>query len=428
MMSSIEEYILNIPKFAGKTSLDNTKYLLNKLDISEEELKIIHVAGTNGKGSVCSYISNVLVKAGKKTGLFVSPHLVKMNERIRINNEPVSDELFNEAFYKVKDISVNMEKEGYKHASFFEFLFGMAMLIFKEQKVDYIVLETGLGGRLDSTNIFEKPVMTVITSVSMDHMDILGDRIEMIASEKAGIIKKKVPIVFYGENEAVKKVIIKKAEEMQADYICVDKASLSNVKKNNKFIDFSLNNRYYCEEHFAVNSQAYYQAENAAIAATALAGLNDKDLSVDIIKDGIRTSRWEGRMEEILPEVFIDGAHNEDGVRAFLETAGLMKDGSQILMFSAVADKAYEKMIQEICSSEVFDMYVVCAVNYEKRAMQASALESIFKKYTDKPVYAMESAREAFEKSLALKAADNKLFIAGSLYLVGEIKEIVNNR
>ena len=169
-MTKAEEYINSIPKFAGKTELKNTEILLDELGIDTSQMKIIHVAGTNGKGSVCSYISNTLVKAGYKTGLFISPHLVKINERIQIDNVPVSDEIFDAAYEKVLKAAHRMEQSGGKHPAYFEFLFGMAMLVFKEQGVEYVVLETGMGGRLDSTNIVKKPLMTVITSISMDHM------------------------------------------------------------------------------------------------------------------------------------------------------------------------------------------------------------------------------------------------------------------
>ena len=167
-MTKAEEYINSIPKFAGKTELKNTEILLNELGIDTDDMKIIHVAGTNGKGSVCSYISNTLVKAGYKTGLFISPHLVKINERIQIDDVPVSDDIFESAYERVLEAAHRMEQSGGKHPAYFEFLFGMAMLVFKEQKVQYIVLETGMGGRLDSTNVVKKPLMTVITSVSMD--------------------------------------------------------------------------------------------------------------------------------------------------------------------------------------------------------------------------------------------------------------------
>ena len=430
-MTEAEEYINSIPKFAGKTELKNTEILLDVLGIDMSCMKIIHVAGTNGKGSVCSFISNTLVRAGHRTGLFISPHLVKINERIQMDNIPVPDEVFNRAYEAVLEAAHRMEQSGGKHPAYFEFLFGMAMFIFKEQKAEYIVLETGMGGRLDSTNIIKKPLMTVITSVSMDHMHVLGNTIEEIAGEKAGIIKPGVPLVFYGGDERVRSVLEKTALERKTPYEIIDDTKVSDIGKRGKFIDFSLNNRYYNKELFSVQSAALYQVWNAALAATALAWLMETDaecgLTLDIIHEGIKTAFWEGRMEELRPNVYVDGAHNEDGIRAFLETAVSMKDARQLLMFSAVADKDYDTMIKEICESGAFDEYVVCTVEYTRRAMPGSVFLDTFHKYTDKPVYLEETAGDALKRVLALRTADDRVFIAGSLYLVGEIKRIIGS-
>lgn len=430
-MTEAEEYINSIPKFAGKTELKNTEILLDVLGIDTSCMKIIHVAGTNGKGSVCSFISNTLVRAGHRTGLFISPHLVKINERIQMDNIPVTDEVFNRAYEAVLEAAHRMEQSGGKHPAYFEFLFGMAMFIFKEQKAEYIVLETGMGGRLDSTNIIKKPLMTVITSVSMDHMHVLGNTIEEIAGEKAGIIKPGVPLVFYGGDERVRSVLEKTALERKTPYEIIDDTKVSDIGKRGKFIDFSLNNRYYNKELFSVQSAALYQVWNSALAATALAWLMETDaecgLTRDIIHEGIKTAFWEGRMEELRPNVYVDGAHNEDGIRAFLETAVSMKDARQLLMFSAVADKDYDTMIKEICESGAFDEYVVCTVEYTRRAMPGSVFLDTFHKYTDKPVYLEETAGDALNRVLALRTADDRVFIAGSLYLVGEIKRIIGS-
>lgn len=430
-MTEAEEYINSIPKFAGKTELKNTETLLNVLGIDTARMKIIHVAGTNGKGSVCSFISNTLVRAGHRTGLFISPHLVKINERIQMDNTPVSDEIFNRAYEAVLQAAHKMEQSGGKHPAYFEFLFGMAMFIFKEQKAEYIVLETGMGGRLDSTNVIKKPLMTVITSVSMDHMHVLGNTIEEIAGEKAGIIKPGVPLVFYGGDERVRGVLEKTAFERKAPYEIIDDTKVSCVEKRGKFIDFSLNNRYYNKGMFSVQSAALYQVWNSALAATALAWFMETDaecgLTRDIIHDGIKTAFWEGRMEELRPDVYVDGAHNEDGIRAFLETAAAMRDTRQLLMFSAVADKDYDTMIKEICESGAFDEYVVCTVEYTHRAMPGRVFLDTFRKYTDKPVYLEETAGDALGRVLSIRKGSDRVFIAGSLYLVGEIKRIIGN-
>ena len=191
-------YILNIPKFTKKNKPEHISRFLEYLGNPQKERKILHVAGTNGKGSVCVYLSTMLLAQKKTVGLFVSPHLIKMNERIVINGKQVSDETFLQLFEYVLDITEKMQEAGLPHPTFFEFLFGMAMTAFARTGVEYIVLETGLGGRLDATNSIEKPLATAITSIGLDHTEILGDTVEKIAFEKAGIIKPGVP-VFYSD-------------------------------------------------------------------------------------------------------------------------------------------------------------------------------------------------------------------------------------
>ena len=195
-----EAYIDELPKFTKKHTLEHTKNFLNKLGNPCKERKVIHVAGTNGKGSVCAYMQAILEAEGKTTGFFTSPHLVKINERIQMNRKPVDDDTFYRIFSKVMVAANEMEKEGLGHPSYFEFLYGMGMTAFEEMNVEYIILETGLGGRLDATNSFEKPALSVITSISLAHTDNLGDTIEKIAAEKAGIIKKIVPVYYDGTN------------------------------------------------------------------------------------------------------------------------------------------------------------------------------------------------------------------------------------
>ncbi len=183
-------YLLDIPKFVKKTDKDTIGEVLKRLNNPEDALKVIHVAGTNGKGSTCAFLNSIILEAGKTVGLFTSPHLVKINERIKINGIDVSDEEFLRIFKKLKVLLDEMQQEGYSHLSFFEMLFVLAVLVFKENNVEYAVFETGLGGRLDATNVIKKPLVTIITTISMDHMEILGNTIEEIALEKAGIIKR----------------------------------------------------------------------------------------------------------------------------------------------------------------------------------------------------------------------------------------------
>lgn len=200
-------YILEIPKFTKKNSLEHTKDFLRILGNPEKGKKIIHVAGTNGKGSVCAYMQSLLLTEKKTVGFFTSPHLVKMNERIRIDGEEISDEMFLSTFDIVFAAVQKMKADGKPHPTFFEFLFAMAMTAFADSGVEYIILETGLGGRLDATNAIDVPFLTIITSISLDHTEILGETIEEIAAEKAGILKRDVPIIYIGKEEKSAKAL-----------------------------------------------------------------------------------------------------------------------------------------------------------------------------------------------------------------------------
>ena len=191
-------YIEEIPKFTKKHTLEHTKTFLKRLGNPAADRKIVHVAGTNGKGSVCAYLQAILMAEGKRTGFFTSPHLVSVNERIRVDNIQIDNETFLKVFRKVLKIVRQMVEDGIEHPSYFEFLFGMGMTAFAETDVEYIILETGLGGRLDATNAIDNPALAIITSISLDHTAILGDTIEKIAGEKAGIIKPGVPVLFDG--------------------------------------------------------------------------------------------------------------------------------------------------------------------------------------------------------------------------------------
>ena len=211
----------------------------------QEDLKVLHVAGTNGKGSVCAYLDGMLRSEGKHTGLFTSPHLVKINERIVLDGEEIPDDRFCQVFEWTLAAVKKMEEEGLPHPTFFEFLFGMAVLAFAEGGMEYVVLETGLGGRLDATNAVEQPLVSIITSIGMDHMEYLGDTIGKIASEKAGIIKSGVPVFYAQTSEESDEVIRRKAEELHTFCKKIGKDAYEILGIEDKHIAFSCSNAYY---------------------------------------------------------------------------------------------------------------------------------------------------------------------------------------
>ena len=209
-----ETYISELPKFTKKNTLEHTQKFLSFLGNPQNGKKVIHVAGTNGKGSVCVYLDAMLRAQRKHTGLFTSPHLIRMNERIRMDGEPVSDETFTRLFLRTQQSVRRMEAEGLPHPSFFEFLFGMAMAGFEEAGVEYVILETGLGGRLDATNSISGPLTCILTSIGLDHTEILGNTLEEIAAEKAGILKPHVPVIFADTQQESSRVIEERAGEL----------------------------------------------------------------------------------------------------------------------------------------------------------------------------------------------------------------------
>lgn len=418
------EFLMSIPRFTHEPTLDTAALLLEMLGNPEKGRKTVHVAGTNGKGSVCAYIDSVLRVKGSRVGLFTSPHLVRMEERIRINGSNVSREQFMEAFLAVRECDEAIAKR-IGRLTFFEYLFGMAMYCFGKADTEYIVLETGLGGRLDATNAVTSPCVTVITPVSYDHMAVLGDTIEQIAAEKAGIIKSHVPVVFWAENEGVRGVITQTAERLCAPCFPVGKGDYEIFKNSNKSVDFCIHNRYYKNGRFSVPFPAPYQAGNAMLAIQALGCLSESDsqITYETVAEGIKNTRWQGRFEEVAPGIIVDGAHNEDGIKSFLETvAAVRTEGRTILLFMAMKDKDYHSMVRLLCTGMRFDEVIVTQ-NGKERCLLASELKAEFERYTDKPVTAAEDFESAFSMGRDMLKEGDRLYCVGSLYLVGAVLE-----
>lgn len=423
------DYIEETPKFTKKNSLDHTRAFLGRLGDPQEKMKLLHVAGTNGKGSVCSFLASMLYGAGKRTGLFISPHLVDINERFVIDEEQVGDEAFLEAFHKVMDCVEAMKKEGYPHPTYFELLFLIGMVIFEKAGVEYLVLETGLGGRLDATNSIAHPLVTVLTSISLDHTEYLGDTVEAIAGEKAGIIKEGVPVVYDASCKEAAAVIEERAREMHAPLYPVRPEMYKISKTTKKSIDFSIDSGYYDCIELSISSAAEYQVKNAAEAVTAIRVMEGGDLLTDgQIRKGIGAMRWQGRMETVLPGVIIDGAHNEAGVEEFVRTAKRLEaDYPVTLLFAAVGDKDYRHMIETVCRELRLERVVVTEVG-GYRSVNVKEPEAFFRSCGMDRVTACPDVEKAFDEALREKGEDGILFCVGSLYLVGSIKSILRAR
>lgn len=428
-----EEYLCDIPKFTTKNPLEETRGFYEYLQseeagtgIKEEQLgRIVHVAGTNGKGSVCAFVDSICRESGYHVGLFTSPHLVTTRERFAIDGEYVSEKEFVEAFNWLSekiDEYHELKKPSYQ-PTYFERLFFMMLYLFTKAGIDITVLETGLGGRLDTTNVVQAPAVTVITEIGLDHMAYLGNTLTEIASEKAGIIKPGVPLVYFDKRRETSVVFEQKIREAEADCYKVSRNEYKINEIRKKCIDFSVCSRYYDYIGLAAQTTAAYQAENAAIAVRTAEVLKEKAGMEQIDKEsiirGVAHMHWAGRMEEIQPRVYIDGAHNEDGIEAFMEAVRLQEPEPPVmLLFSAVSDKKYDNMIEMLTGLECVTEYVVTQIP-GSRGVMIEELTELFKHHTDKPVYACQSMKEACRLCMQKRGGRGTVYIVGSLYLAG---------
>ena len=404
---------------------EHTRELLSRLGNPQEGIKIIHVAGTNGKGSVCAYLNAMLLAGGKKTGLFTSPHLVRINERFQINGEDVSDEQFLDAFLKVEKAAKEYEAEGEGHPSYFETLFLMGMLIFKEAGVEYLVMETGLGGRLDATNVVEKPLACIITSISRDHTEYLGDTLEAIAGEKAGIIKAGVPVIYDASQPGPASVIAAKAKEMGSPAWPMEPSFYEMKTQSREGITFTFAYPGGEKAELAIPYVAKYHASLAFYMMHILQDVHD--IPKNVLAEGLSKIKWPCRMEMAAPGVIIDGAHNEDGIAQFVSTAGYFAKENEItILFTAVADKHYHEMIGEICEG-IHPSHVVATQIDGSRVVPAEVLAEDFRKAGCTDVCAEPEIGAAYEKALEKKGS-GMLFCVGSLYLAGELKAYLAKR
>ena len=408
-VEAADAYLNEIPKFTSeKHTAEGLRRMLSYLNALPQEERIVHVAGTNGKGSVCSFLDAVLQKAGKRTARFTSPHLVRVTERFSFDGQEADDALFLEAFEAVKASYVHFEQEGLGHPTYFEYLFLMFMWMVRRKKPEYVILETGLGGRLDATNCIEHPALTVITSISLDHMEYLGGTVTQIAGEKAGILKKNMPVV-YDDTDAA--AVYTDLRREHGGMILMIKE-----KSQRLFIPF----------------EAEYQAVNACIAyqAALLLAVDGETAAA-----GIRNAVWRGRMEEIQDGVYLDGAHNEGGIRAFAGAAAEVaarrreesgKDGRIFLLFAAVSDKNYESMLETLMRKLKPDRLVLTHL-YTSRALPMEAMEKAAHRVAEGcEVQSIPDVKTAYQTLVQEKRPEDTCFCVGSLYLIGELEKKIS--
>lgn len=424
------DYIHNTNKFGVVLGLENIKRLLELMGNPQKDLKFIHVAGTNGKGSTSAYITSMLTKANYRVGFFTSPFLERFNERIRINNENIPDEDLGDVTEFTKAAVDKMLEEGLSHPTEFEIVTAIALEYYKRQAVDFVVLEVGMGGRFDSTNVIDDSVISVIVPIAMDHIDILGDTLGKIAYEKAGIIKKNGLVVSYPQDPEAREVVEKVAKEEDARLITVpvENLKISEMNETGSKFDFSYND--YEFRDLQIRLIGKHQANNASTAITSVLALKDSgkiQITDSEIREGLEETRWIGRLELLKssPRFIIDGAHNMQGIEALKKTIEEVFDYDKLILgLGILKDKDVESMISEM--APVGDEIIVTEPNIF-RAMTADELGERIGKYN--PNYTVEKdINRAIDLAYEKAGERDIILFSGSLYLIGDVRRYVNSR
>ena len=426
LTSSSKKDILNklfsLQRFGIKPGLERTNKILSDYDNPQNTFPSIHVAGTNGKGFTCSAIASVLMEAGYKVGLYTSPHLVDFNERIIINGEMISD---NEIIKLADEI---IPYSGTINATFFEVTTVMAFIYFARQKVDIAVIETGLGGRFDSTNVLG-PILSVITSIGIEHSEYLGNTLPDIAFEKAGIIKKNTPCVVFSENDIIYPVFHKKSIEMNTSLHFADKMNTINTHSYNS--DFTLNLGISTDKWSIENTKlpfaGIHQIMNLKLALACLELISDKyNIQTKAIIDGLtllkQNTNYKSRLEFIRksPPLLVDTAHNPQAIEALIETLQLHGYDNTLwnILYSAMGDKDISSILG-LLKKHCHTLYLT-----EPKTERSMKTEIIAQKAIElgyKKIIQVKDSKQAFSKA---NQENKPLIVCGSFFLVGELDPI----
>lgn len=398
------DYIMNIPRFAKTNTLERIREILSALNNPEAELKFIHVAGTNGKGSTVTMLSHILKAEGYKVGTFVSPYVYEFLERIQINTSPVERDVFAESMTKVRAVIEEKKID----CNFFEILTACALLIFFEEKCDVVVLETGLGGKWDATNVIPAPILSIITTLGLDHTEILGDTIEKIAEEKCGIIKRGTHLITCSQEKDALEVMQRTCNELDVPLIVADENFEVTLKRVNGTVF-----RYDGRDYF-LPLAGEHQLKNLSLV---LCAAREIGISERAVYEGLLSvkfpARFEVRCEK--PLVIIDGAHNVNGMTALNTTVkDVLADKKIITIFGCMADKNSAEMVK--IADEFSDTLILTPVNYPRSEKPENLKINgiIAKDLKD----AIALAKEQMDENSAL-------IICGSLYLASESKDLI---
>jgi len=417
---------------AAKFNLENITVLMERLGRPDRTYPIVHIAGTNGKGSTAAFLESILRAAGFRTGLNTSPHLERINERIRINGEEVSDQIFAETFTRVQEVIEELLAAGRleAHPTYFECVTALAFEVFARERVEFAVVEVGLGGRLDATNIV-RPQVSVITRIDFDHENYLGHSLEEIAREKAGIVKAGVPVATAPQLPEVREVLRGKARELDATIVDtgedfdlereIAEAGCARARARARAMGEAV--------RLAPGLPGRFQLENAlnAVATARLLQARGYRITNQNIEQGIRSAEWPGRLERLQagPDVYLDGAHNPGAAR---ELAQFLEENFArrrvYLIFGAMRDKSVDEVTGILfpLASEV-----ILTQPGTPRAVSANQLADLAGHHAARYTV-IRDAEEALESALAKARSDDAVFVTGSLYLVGQLRHAWKGR
>lgn len=425
LIKSCLERIHKYQKFGSKLGLHRIRTLLSKLGNPEKGLNVIHVAGTNGKGSVCRFLSKILTDAGYHTGMFTSPYLCDFRERIEYDNEMITEselvECANIVLQKAEEMGKSSApSESADPPTEFEIVTAIAFLYFSRKKPDFLILEVGLGGTGDSTNVVERPLISIITSISYDHMDVLGNSLVSIAKEKAGIIKPNCPVLASVDDEDARNIIKNKARELGCEFYDGKKAKISNIVSSISGYDFHLDYENLFSDDVKIRMLGEHQVKNAALAIVAILLLNSMeviDIKPGLMIESVGKVSLPGRIEIVSedPLIIIDAAHNRAGIKALTEVIKQLFNNKKILiLLSIMKDKEADVMTAEL-SGLGADFLVTKAEN--ERSMEPEELAKmiqnckIFPDWKDAVSYISEASKD-YDLTL----------ITGSFYLIGPVR------
>lgn len=419
------KYITEVGNFGSNYGLERTYKLLEHLGNPERDLKLIHIAGTNGKGSTTSMITEILMGEGYKVGMYTSPFIEEFEERIQINRNNIPKESLAILMDEIKVAVDKVIEAGYNHPTEFEIITVLMLLYFKKENIDFGVIEVGLGGTLDSTNVI-KPIIQVITSISFDHTNLLGNTLEKIAREKAGIIKRGIPTVIYPQQEEVLKVIKNKCFEMDSELYIANNENLKFKNIVNLDKPYQLL-KYNNEIDILLPLLGEHQIINLSVAMQAIEVLNNKniiDISIANIVKSIKNVSWKGRLEVLSnnPYVVIDGAHNIQGIKTLSRNIKkYFKYENLYLILGILADKDVEEMIK-IITPMAKKIYSVTPNSI--RGELAESLKDEVSKF-NKNCKAFDKYEEAYLEALNDASEKDLILASGSLYMIGDMRKII---